>query len=215
MIRVLIADDHTMFVDGIESILIQEQQIKVIAKCFDGKSVFDILKTKEIDVILLDINLPEMNGIEVAKKLTKDFPKIKILALSMFNEESYVTEILRNGALGYILKNTGRTELIKAIETVYSGETYFSKDVTETIMGSLMKKTTVKKSASFLVPKISRREKEVLILIVKEHTTQEIADMLFISLKTVESHRSSLISKLNVRNTAGLVRAAIEHRLLD
>ena len=215
MIRVLIADDHTMFVDGIESILIQEQQIKVIAKCFDGKSVFDILKTKEIDVILLDINLPEMNGIEVAKKLTKDFPKIKILALSMFNEESYVTEILRNGALGYILKNTGRTELIKAIETVYSGETYFSKDVTETIMGSLMKKTTVKKSASFLVPKISRREKEVLILIVKEHTTQEIADMLFISLKTVESHRSSIISKLNVRNTAGLVRAAIEHRLLD
>ena len=215
MIRGLIADDHTMFVDGIESILIQEQQIKVIAKCFDGKSVFDILKTKEIDVILLDINLPEMNGIEVAKKLTKDFPKIKILALSMFNEESYVTEILRNGALGYILKNTGRTELIKAIETVYSGETYFSKDVTETIMGSLMKKTTVKKSASFLVPKISRREKEVLILIVKEHTTQEIADMLFISLKTVESHRSSLISKLNVRNTAGLVRAAIEHRLLD
>ena len=117
--------------------------------------------------------------------------------------------------MGYILKNTGRTELIKAIETVYSGETYFSKDVTETIMGSLIKKTTVKKSASFLVPKISRREKEVLILIVKEHTTQEIADMLFISLKTVESHRSSLISKLNVRNTAGLVRAAIEHRLLD
>lgn len=149
MIRVLIADDHTMFVDGIESILIQEQQIKVIAKCFDGKSVFDILKTKEIDVILLDINLPEMNGIEVAKKLTKDFPKIKILALSMFNEESYVTEILRNGALGYILKNTGRTELIKAIETVYSGETYFSKDVTETIMGSLMKKLQLKNQPLF------------------------------------------------------------------
>jgi DNA-binding NarL/FixJ family response regulator len=215
MIRVLIADDHTMFVDGIESILNQESKIKLVAKCFDGKAIFDILKTKEIDVILLDINLPEMNGIEVSKKLSKEYPNVKVLALSMFNEESYVTEILRNGALGYILKNTGRVELVKAIETVNNGETYFSKDVTETIMGSLMKKPTVKKSSSFLVPKISRREKEVLQLIIKEHTTQEIADQLFISLKTVESHRSSLISKLNVRNTAGLVRAALEHKLLD
>ncbi|HOJ91599.1 MAG TPA: response regulator transcription factor [Saprospiraceae bacterium] len=215
MIRVLIADDHTMFVDGIESILNQESKIKLVAKCFDGKTIFDILKTKEIDVILLDINLPEMNGIEVSKKLSKEYPNVKVLALSMFNEESYVTEILRNGALGYILKNTGRIELVKAIETVNNGETYFSKDVTETIMGSLMKKPAVKKTSSFLVPKISRREKEVLQLIIKEHTTQEIADQLFISLKTVESHRSSLISKLNVRNTAGLVRAALEHKLLD
>jgi DNA-binding NarL/FixJ family response regulator len=215
MIRVLIADDHTMFVDGIESILNQESKIKLVAKCFDGKAIFDILKTKEIDVILLDINLPEMNGIEVSKKLSKEYPNVKVLALSMFNEESYVTEILRNGALGYILKNTGRIELVKAIETVNNGETYFSKDVTETIMGSLMKKPAVKKTSSFLVPKISRREKEVLQLIIKEHTTQEIADQLFISLKTVESHRSSLISKLNVRNTAGLVRAALEHKLLD
>ena len=215
MIRVLIADDHTMFVDGIESILNQESKIKLVAKCFDGKTIFDILKTKEIDVILLDINLPEMNGIEVSKKLSKEYPNVKVLALSMFNEESYVTEILRNGALGYILKNTGRIELVKAIETVNNGETYFSKDVTETIMGSLMKKPAVKKTSSFLVPKISRREKEVLQLIINEHTTQEIADQLFISLKTVESHRSSLISKLNVRNTAGLVRAALEHKLLD
>ena len=131
------------------------------------------MKTKEIDVILLDINLPEMNGIEVSKKLSKEYPNVKVLALSMFNEESYVTEILRNGALGYILKNTGRIELVKAIETVNNGETYFSKDVTETIMGSLMKKPAVKKTSSFLVPKISRREKEVLQLIIKEHTTQE------------------------------------------
>lgn len=215
MIRVMIADDHTMFVDGIESILIHESHIKMVAKCYDGKEIFQILKKMEIDVILLDINLPEMNGIDVAKQLSKDYPKVKILALSMFNEESYVTEILRNGALGYILKNTGRTELINAIETVFEGQTYFSKDVTETIMGSLMKKPTQKKSSSIFIPKISRREKEVLALIVKEHTTQEIADRLFISLKTVESHRSSLISKLNVRNTAGLVRAALEHKLLD
>lgn len=216
MIKILIADDHTMFVDGIESILINEKNIKVVEKCFDGKAVFDILGNTEVDVILLDINLPELNGIEVAQKINKEFPKVKIIALSMYNEESFVTEILKNGALGYVLKNTGREELVKAIETVASGQTYFSEDVTETIMGSLLKqKSTPKKSNSILIPKISRREREVLSLIVKEFTTQEIAEKLFISLKTVESHRSSLISKLNVRNTAGLVRASIEFNLLD
>ncbi|MDQ3142404.1 MAG: response regulator transcription factor [Bacteroidota bacterium] len=215
MIKVVIADDHTMFVDGIESILKNESNIKVIDRCFDGKSVFQILKNKAVDVLLLDINLPEMNGIEVAKKISKENYKVKILALSMYNEESFVSEILKNGALGYVLKNTGQLELIKAIETVAAGETYFSPEVTETIMGSLLKKTTTKKSSTTFIPKISRREKEVLQLIVKELTTQEIADKLFISLKTVESHRSSLISKLGVRNTAGLVRAAYEHKLLD
>jgi DNA-binding NarL/FixJ family response regulator len=133
----------------------------------------------------------------------------------MYNEESFVTEILKSGALGYVLKNTDRIELIKAIETVASGQTYFSAEVTETIMGRLRKKNTQKKKNNILLPKISRREREVLTLIVKEHTTQEIAERLFISLKTVESHRSSLISKLNVRNTAGLVRATIEYHLLD
>ncbi len=215
MIRVAIVDDHTMFVDGIESILKNEPNIKVVDRCFDGQSVFKMLEKSDIDVILLDINLPDINGLEVAKRLNKSHPQVKILALSMYNEESIVTEILKNGALGYILKNTGRSELVQAIESVAQGKTYFSKDVTETIMGKLMKKPVAKKSNTFLLPKISRREKEVLALIVKEYTTQEIADQLFISLKTVETHRSSLISKLNVRNTAGLVRAAIEHKLLD
>ena len=183
MIKVVIADDHTMFVDGIESILKNETNIKVVDRCFNGKKVFDILKKKAVDVLLLDINLPELNGIQVAQRIQKEYPQVKILALSMYNEESFVTEILKSGALGYVLKNTDRIELIKAIETVASGQTYFSA--------------------------------EVLTLIVKEHTTQEIAERLFISLKTVESHRSSLISKLNVRNTAGLVRATIEYHLLD
>ncbi|HRI00471.1 MAG TPA: response regulator transcription factor [Saprospiraceae bacterium] len=215
MIKILIADDHTMFVDGLESLLQNVPNIKVVDKCFDGESVFDKLKEKEIDLILLDINLPKLNGMQVAQRMNKEFPNVKIIALSMYNEESYVTEILKSGAMGYILKNTGRTELIHSIEMVAKGETYFTKEVTETIMGSLTKKSQSKKTNSFEIPKISRREKEVLELIVKEFTTQEIADQLFISLKTVESHRSSLISKMNVRNTAGLVRATLEYRLLE
>ena len=215
MHRVAIADDHAMFVDGIESILRDEETIKVVDRCFDGKSVFPMLSKQQIDVLLLDINLPDISGIEVAKKINTDFPDVKIIAVSMYNEESIVSEMLNNGAQGYILKNTGRAELIQAIETVASGQTYFSKDVTETIMGALLKKPTQKKTSTFLIPEISKRELEVLALIVKEYTTPEIAEKLFISLKTVESHRSSLVSKLNVRNTAGLVRAAIELKLVE
>ncbi|MBK8296013.1 MAG: response regulator transcription factor [Saprospiraceae bacterium] len=215
MHKVAIADDHAMFVDGIESILRDEETIKVVDRCFDGKSVFPMLSKQQIDVLLLDINLPDMSGIEVAKKINADFPDVKIIAVSMYNEESIVSEMLNNGAQGYILKNTGRAELVQAIETVAAGQTYFSKDVTETIMGALLKKPTHKKTSTFLIPEISKRELEVLALIVKEYTTPEIAEKLFISLKTVESHRSSLVSKLNVRNSAGLVRAALELKLVE
>lgn len=212
MLRLLIADDHSMFADGIESILANESDIDVVGKCPDGNSVFEFLKEKTVDLILLDVNLPDMSGIEVSKKLNREYPDIKILAVSMFNEESFVTEILQQGASGYILKNTGKTELLKAIQTVNNGQSYFSKEVTQTIMGSLMKnKATAQKPTKL---KISRREKEVLQLIMQEFTTQEIADKLFVSVKTVESHRGSLLTKLQARNTAGLVRIAMEEGIV-
>ena len=166
MLRIAIADDHAMFVDGIESILSTEESIQVVDKCFNGESVFTMLKNNDIDVLLLDINLPDMSGIEVAKRLYIEFPNVKVIALSMYNEESIVSEMLKNGAQGYILKNTGRTELVQAIETVALGQTYFSKEVTETIMGGLLKKNAPRKSDLFLIPKLSLREKEVLALII-------------------------------------------------
>lgn len=214
MTKILIADDHAMFADGISSILKNEDDIDVVGQCLDGPSVLEFLKTNPVDVLLLDVNLPGMSGIEVCKAVTTNHKKTKVLAISMFNEESFVTEILNNGAMGYILKNTGREELLKAINTVLSGKSYFSEDVTETIMKGLMHQRTGAKKAEKEIPKISKREKEVLELIVKEHTTQEIANKLFISLKTVESHRSNLLAKMNARNTAGLVRIAMEHKLV-
>ena len=213
MIRILVADDHKMFVDGIESILKGEQDIKVTGRCYDGPSVVKYIEENETDLILLDVNLPGMTGIEVCKALRDAGHQVKIIAISMFNEESFVTEILNNGAEGYILKNTGREELLTAIRTVHGGKTYFSNDVTQTIMRGLMKQRKASKKSTGFIPKISRREKEVLKLIVQEHTTQEIANKLFISLKTVESHRSSLLGKLNARNSAGLVRIAMENNL--
>ena len=213
MISVMIADDHNMFVEGIESLLEGADNIQVVSKCYSGPEVFEKIAETPADVILLDINLPGMNGIEVCQKINKEYPHVKVLALSMHNEESFVTEILKNGAQGYILKNTGKKELLSAIQAVYNGQSYFSEDVTETIMKSLVNPKSGSKGSTILAPKISRRERDVLDLIVKEYTTQEIADTLFISLKTVESHRRSLLTKLSVRNTAGLVRVALENKL--
>ncbi|MCB0659684.1 MAG: response regulator transcription factor [Saprospiraceae bacterium] len=215
MIQVLIADDHTMFVDGIESILSPEKDIQVAGRCYEGTEVIPFLQKTPVDIVLLDVNLPGMSGIEVSKAIGADFPTVKVLAISMFNEESIVTEILNHGAKGYILKNTGREELLKAIKTISNGESYFSQEVTETIMKGLMNRRKASSKSSQFFPKLSRREKEVLKLIAQEFTTQEIADTLYISLKTVESHRSSLLSKLNARNSVGLVRIALENHLLE
>ncbi len=214
MIRVLIADDHMMFVDGIESILATEEDIDVVDKCYDGLSIFKKLDEYDIDVLLLDINLPEMSGLEVCKRLTATHPTVHILALTMHNTESFVTEILKNGAMGYILKNTGKAELVNAIKLVSKGQSYFSAEVTETIMKGLVSQKSDIPDPDQGPPIVSRREREVLALIVQEYTTPEIAEELHISLKTVESHRRSLLTKLSVRNSAGLVRAAFENDLI-
>lgn len=213
MIKILIVDDHKMFVEGLEFILGKEDDIQIVQRCFEGKEVFDNELLDKIDIILLDINLPDISGIEVCERILKMRQDVKILVLSMHDEESYITEVLKSGALGYVLKNTGRKELVTAIRTVASGRTYFSEAITNTIMNGLMNNNKKAKPVEKEVPKITRREKEVLDLIMEECTNQEIAGKLFISLKTVEAHRSNLLSKLNARNTAGLVKKAIELQL--
>jgi len=214
MINILIADDHNMFADGIESILTNESDITVIGKTPSGEGVFEILSKQVPDIVLLDINLADTNGVEVAKQLNTDYPSVKILAISMFKEESFISEMLKQGTDGYLLKNTDKKELLKAIYTIYEGQSYFSKEVTKVIMQSL--KSGRNKAGSIIKknPKISRREQEVLALIAKEFTTKEIAHELFISLKTVESHRSNLLAKFDVRNSVGLVRIAMENGLI-
>jgi DNA-binding NarL/FixJ family response regulator len=215
MIKVLVADDHKMFVDGIESILRNEEDIQVVGKCFDGSAVFAEIEDKSPDVLLLDISLPGMSGIDVCKRLTATHPNIRVLAVSMHNDASFISEILKNGAMGYILKNTGKAELVLAIKNVSEGKSYFSKEVAETIMRGLVQDSDSKKKASDPQFMLSEREKEILALIAEEFTTQEIAQKLHLSFKTVEGHRRNLFSKLNVRNAAGLVRVALENNLLN
>lgn len=213
MIKLLVVDDHQMFLDGIKSIFENDRNIEVVAQAKNGKEALEIVQHQAIDLILLDVNMPEMDGIEVCKKVKYTNPNIKILALTMHNQASFLTQMVENGASGYVLKNTGKTELLKAIDALMNGKQFFSKAAAQKLIYKKEKKKT--KAQTIEIPKISRREKEILTLIVDEFTTQEIANKLFISLSTVETHRSNLLAKLKVRNTAGLVREAVKNKLLS
>jgi DNA-binding NarL/FixJ family response regulator len=213
MIKIIIADDHQLFIDGIKSLVKTMKNMEIVAEVNNGKELLEVLEKKTCDIVLMDINMPEMDGIEATKLVKTKHPLLKILMLTMFSSRDYIEKLLRAGADGYILKNTGKAELQEAIETLMNGESYFSKEVTERIMEGLQKKKNMEKS-TYLV-ELTEREIDVLKLIVQEFTTAEIAEKLFISTHTVETHRKNLISKLNVRNIAGLVKYAMQNGLVE
>ena len=210
MIKVAVLDDHNMVLKGIESMLDDVENICVTKTYALGKQLLGEIDTEVPDVLLLDINLPDVNGIDICKTLIKKYPHLAILALSNYSETGFIKNMLRNGAKGYLLKNTGKPELITAIETVYAGKQYLPLSIKDILLND-----SIGNSNASFIPKLTRREKEVITLIVKEHTTQEISELLFISPKTVESHRNNLTQKLGVRNTAGLVRVALEKGLIE
>ncbi|MFS4493104.1 response regulator [Maribacter sp. 2308TA10-17] len=210
MITIAITDDHQMVMQGIETMLRYEPDMVISHKYNTVASTLEGLSNQQPDILLLDINLPDGNGIDLCKKLNDLYPQLKIIALSSFSEIAFVKRILSNGASGYLLKNTSKEELITAFKTVLDGQQYLQPDIQKKL---LLNSLGQKKTASF-IPKLTRREKEVLTAISEELTTQEIADKLFISSKTVETHRMNLISKLGARNSVGLVKIALEKDLL-
>lgn len=212
-ITVMIADDHPIVIDGLKLMLENVDEVELVSSAQNGVDVLNQLAVQEVDVLLLDINMPEMDGIACCKEVTKKYPKVKILVLSMMKEASLVKKMLKEGASGFLLKNAGQDEVVDAIRKVYRGEKALSPEILDLIMDSLAGLRP--KSHQRVYPRISRREKQILHLIVWEKTTQEIAEELFISFSTVETHRKNLLSKLDVRNTAGLVRVALENGLLD
>ncbi len=214
MIRIFIADDHAMFAEGLESLLSGEQDFNLVGKAGTAEETLRKVRMSPPEVLLLDINLPDQSGLEVCKQLREEMPDLKIMALSMFSDESYISAMLGMGAQGYLLKNTGKAELCTAIRSLAAGKTYFSKEVTDVIMRGLMENRTGANAAKE-APKVSRRELEVLRHIMDEKTTPEIAQILFLSEKTVESHRAALLAKLGARNTAGMVKTALHWKLLD
>lgn len=210
-INILIADDHQMFIDGIRSLLENYEEIKIVAEANNGEEVMDAIQKHTPHVVLLDINMPKMNGVEAIRKIHKVYPDVKVIMLTMYNTQEHIAQVIANGAQGYILKNTGKEELLKAIHTVFGGETYFSKEVTDKVIQIIRNHGNIPEGEI----QLSKRETDIIKLIAQEKTTKEIAKELFISENTVETHRKNILSKLNVRNTAGVIKYAMQNGILD
>lgn len=206
MIKVFILDDHYMVVEGIRSLLMNEKEIDLIGSASTVESCRAFLQLKQPDVILMDINLPDGNGIELCKEVKEKYPAVNILGLSTFNQASYIKEMMENGASGYILKNATQKEITEAIRLASIGKTYMAFEVAKTL--HVAEKATTGKII------LSRREKDVLELIKDGFTNGEISDKLNISQHTVDTYRKSLLSKLNARNTAELIKMAVLNKLI-
>lgn len=209
MIRVFIVDDHQVVIDGISSILSDDDNIKFCGSASNGKDALQQLETTAVDVLLLDINMPEMDGIQVAKELKKRGQNTPILVLTMHNNPQFTKQLIQLDVEGCVLKNAGKKELIMAITEVNNGERYYGKDVTDTLF------TSVKNTQDAVEEvQLTKREVQIIKLIASEYTTNEIASSLAISTHTVDTHRKNIISKLGVKNFAGLVKFAIENGLI-
>lgn len=206
MIDVLIVEDHPVVVEGMKKLLLDSGLAKLCVTASNGKEALTFLNSFTPDIVLLDINLPDMNGIDLCKTMKGQFPEIKILAISSFSQRSYIMRMMENGAMGYLLKNSSEEEIIAAINDIIAGKIHLHDEVNE-----ILKKA--EKSEG--IPILSRRETEVLKYIADGYTNQEIGDKMFISPLTVDSHRKNLLMKLNARNTAALIKIAISKGLID
>lgn len=213
-IKIFIVDDHSMIREGIKSCLAEEKDMSVVGEAESGEDALKAIGPDLPDLIIMDINMSGMNGIETTTQLLEKYPDLKILGLTMFEDSSHIMSMMKAGAKGYILKDSALEEIIEAIRTICSGETYFSKEVSSVLMQSFMKSKEEEKLQQEANVELTPREVEIIKLIADEFTNQEIAERLFISQRTVDTHRRNLIQKLNAKNTAGLVRYAIKHKLI-
>ena len=204
---VFIIDDHPVVVAGLNSLLSQLKNTEVAGAVSNAFEAIPFLKTNPVDVILLDINLPDVSGIDLCKKINKEFPAIKILGISTFSERSYISRMIENGASGYLIKSASAEEIAEAIETVLQGKIYLSISIEHVLRPLSI-------TPADTLPPLTKREKEILGHIAEGLTNNQIADKLFISPLTVDTHRKNLLTKLNVNNTASLIRLAVENRLI-
>lgn len=202
-IKVFIVDDHYMVIEGIRSLLQNEKGIELAGHAMNAASCLAYLHQQQPDIILMDINLPDKSGIDLCKEVREKYPSVFIIGLSTFNQQSFIQKMMDNGASGYVLKNATQQELIEAIETAAKGKTYLSFEVSQTLRNTI-NNTVV----------LTRREKEVLYLIAEGMTNNEIAEKLFVSSTTVDTHRKNLLAKFEAKNTASLIHIASQMQFI-
>ena len=211
-IKILIADDHQLFREGLMTLLSGALNIEIVAQAENGKQTIEKAKTLSPDIILMDIGMPIINGIEATGILQTEAPKIKVIALTMHSEKHFIKGMLEAGACGYLFKNCAYDELIDAINTVYAGKKYLSDDITEFIIHDYIGKPKNKQEDD---PQLSAREMEILKLIADGKTSREISELLFVSIKTIGTHKQNILNKLNMNSTADLVKYAIKKGLIS
>lgn len=215
-IKIILVDDHQLVRDGIKSLISDSFGIDIIGEASNSVELFKLLHHSNPDVILMDISLPIMSGIEITKILRKDYPKIKVLMLSMYTSEDFIFNGLKAGINGYLPKNTTRDELLLAIEEVHNGNEYFSKSISNIILKSFVNSAKYGNNANDdKMSVLTKRETEILKLVVEGVSNQHIADQLFISIRTVETHKTSIMKKLELNNTIDLVKFAIKNKIIE
>lgn len=210
-LKILVVDDHQILIDGITAMLQDLPGYDVVGKALDGISALTFLENNAIDIVITDLYMPKMTGIELTHKVKKAYPNIKVIALSVSYDVSIVHDLMDAGISGFILKTIGRDELIEAITTISSGKLYFSREVSNEILRSLSNKNNEETEENY---RLTDREIEILKLISQELSNSEIAERLFISERTVETHRKNIYRKTNTKTIVGLIKYAVERKLI-
>lgn len=211
-IRIVLADDHEIFRDGFAGLLTKQNEIQLVGEASDGIELINMTEKLKPDVVLTDIKMPNMDGIEATKILTKRFPGIYVIALSMFNDDNLVIDMMEAGAKGYLLKNAHKTEILEAIKTVHKEEMYYCKQTSSKLI-QLLAKSKFNPYKEPIKPKFTSKEIEIIQLICQQFSNKEISKHLCLSIRTIEGYRKSVQEKMKVRNTAGIVVYAIKNEI--
>jgi len=215
-IKIILVDDHRIVRDGIKSLLQSEDDIEVIGEASNYSELINLLENKLPDILILDIALPDISGIEITRIMTLNYPAIRVIMLTMYTNEDFIFNSLKAGAKGYLPKNTTKKELIKAIKAVYNSEDYFSDEISNLILKSYIKKAKNSEQETEDPSKVlTRREEEILKLAAQGNSNREIAERLFISTRTVESHKNHIMNKLELKTNVDLIKFAIKNKIID
>jgi two-component system, NarL family, response regulator NreC len=207
--RILLADDHSVVRSGFRALLAAHSDLEVIGEAADGLDAVEKVKELQPDIVVMDVTMPNLNGIEATRRITQEWPRVRVLALSMHKDAVYVREILRAGARGYLLKDSGEDDLVNAVRALAKGEGYISPAVSEAVL------TDYRKHVTNPIDLLTTREREVLQRVAEGQTNKEIASALNLSVYTVEAHRGRVMEKLNLHSTGELVRFALRSGLID